>query len=286
AWNFIRKLKPVAVFANQQSQLPFMLDVLPGHLNKINILHKNFESRTAWKMLSKYGERADITISVSREIRELAAKAGLEEKQIEVIPCGIFYPENVRKGKWNDLSEVRFCYAGRLTKDGKNVLDFLDVFAILDNYHEQHPIGFTMIGSGPLQEQLEKEVIARNYRIKVRFLGRLSPDQLQAELSKAHFYLTVSGAEGMPISVREAMAHAVIPIATDIKAHTEIIRDNVNGFIFPLKDYAKLKSVIERVLNTPTENLESCAMQAREDMISHSRDKIAAQYARLLTVEN
>ncbi len=67
--------------------------------------------------------------------------------------------------------------------------------------------------------------------VKVYFHGNIENEKVQELLTKATFFVLPSKAEGMPVSVIEAMKAGVVPIVNNLEGGIdELIQNGINGF--------------------------------------------------------
>jgi glycosyltransferase involved in cell wall biosynthesis len=108
-----------------------------------------------------------------------------------------------------------------------------------------------LVGDGSLRGSLES--LARELGISnhVAFLGRVSHQELAEMLSGYDVFVTASRSDGNNVSLNEAMASGVFPIASDIPANRQWITDGLNGHIFPVGDPQSLAALLERSFHDP-----------------------------------
>ena len=68
----------------------------------------------------------------------------------------------------------------------------------------------------------------------VKFLGKLTPDELKKYYNKTQFYLQLSNFEGFGVAICEAMLCKCVPIVSDVNFLPEIIGDS--GFVLRKRD--------------------------------------------------
>jgi glycosyltransferase involved in cell wall biosynthesis len=83
----------------------------------------------------------------------------------------------------------------------------------------------------------------------VRFLG--FRDDVPDLLAAADFFLLPSRMEGMPLSVLEAMSHALPVIATPVGGVPEVITEGEHGYFVPVDDPMVLSAAIARLVAEP-----------------------------------
>lgn len=72
-------------------------------------------------------------------------------------------------------------------------------------------------------------------------------------IDESSIFILPSLREAMPQSLIEAMSRKKIVIASDNKGSREIIRDNKEGFLFPVHDYVKLADILNFCLDKKNE---------------------------------
>jgi glycosyltransferase involved in cell wall biosynthesis len=104
----------------------------------------------------------------------------------------------------------------------------------------------SLVGAGPLRGELEAQVARLGLGEVVRFHGQVDHSQLATMLADHHVFVTPARSDGNNVSLNEAMACGCFPIATDIPANAQWLRDGVNGLLYPAGDAARLAACIER----------------------------------------
>jgi glycosyltransferase involved in cell wall biosynthesis len=64
-------------------------------------------------------------------------------------------------------------------------------------------------------------------------------------------YASPSRMEGMPMSIMEAMTHAVCPVTTDVGGCTELVRDHQDGLVVPSEDPTAMATAIRFLHDSP-----------------------------------
>jgi len=95
------------------------------------------------------------------------------------------------------------------------------------------PVELVLIGDSPERshfEQLSKELGLERH---AHFLGWKDRVDLNKEYAKAHFVLLPSASEGWPKVLSEAMAHGVVPLASNVSSIPQILGETKAGHAFP-----------------------------------------------------
>jgi len=96
---------------------------------------------------------------------------------------------------------------------------------------------------------------------KVRFLGRLSTDDLQSAYASCQLFVLPSDYEGQPVVLLEAMAHGRVVIASEAGGNSHIVRHGENGFLFPVGDLPAFCKLLRDCL---TQDLTALGVRARQ----------------------
>jgi len=104
-----------------------------------------------------------------------------------------------------------------------------------------------LCGSGPMLEELKKQVAELNLNEIVEFLGvRKDIPELMSVLD---VYTLVSIYEGMPLSILEAIAAGKPIVATNVLGINEVIKDGENGLLAESNNPESLANALTRMIN-------------------------------------
>ena len=85
----------------------------------------------------------------------------------------------------------------------------------------------------------------------VRLQGMASQQEVRAWWREAAVGLLTSLAEGMPVSLMEALSSGVPVVATAVGGIPEMIAAGVNGFVVPVNDPGAVADSIADILSSP-----------------------------------
>ncbi len=138
----------------------------------------------------------------------------------------------------------RILFLGKLGQ-GKGTYDLLDAVKLLV---DRHPgLMLTLAGDGEL-ERTRHEIALRGLAQHVDVLGWVSGDAKLALLCQAGIYVLPSYAEGLPMSVLEAMACGLAVVATQVGGIPEAVTDGKEGILVPAGDVAALAKALGALL--------------------------------------
>jgi glycosyltransferase involved in cell wall biosynthesis len=138
-------------------------------------------------------------------------------------------------------------YAGRY-EAGKGVYELLTAVAGLSA--SQPDLRLECAGSGDA-DALSRRAHALGIADRVTLRGWVDAEERDRLLQRATIFVLPSHAEGMPISVLEAMAAGCPVIATAVGGVPDLVVDGVNGLLVPAGDAQALAFAIHRVLRDP-----------------------------------
>lgn len=88
-------------------------------------------------------------------------------------------------------------------------------------------------GTGPLAKELEVATKNLPPNVQVVFHGQVENSQINKFFAqgKTDFLINVSESEGIPVSIMEALATGTPVVATRVGGNSEIVKDQINGFL-------------------------------------------------------
>jgi glycosyltransferase involved in cell wall biosynthesis len=114
----------------------------------------------------------------------------------------------------------------------------------------------------------------------VELPGYLGHDDRDALLGRSQILLLPSHAEGLPMSVLEAMAWGLVPVVTPVGALPAVVRDGDTGVLVPVADPEALATALGKLLADDTAR-HAIGARAREDARRYAADVWAERLAEL-----
>lgn len=169
----------------------------------------------------------------------------------------------------------RFVYVGRFSAE-KKLVKSIELIKKIALENETKEISFDLIGEGIEENNLKRTIEdLKIENLKISCKPWIDRESLSKVLINYDFYISSSEIEGMPIGLREAMNAGLIPLASDIPAHNEIIKKSYNGYIvnqdFEISDFMNETSEIEnrkRIINNIRLSLSSHYFENFKDSIN------------------
>jgi GalNAc-alpha-(1->4)-GalNAc-alpha-(1->3)-diNAcBac-PP-undecaprenol alpha-1,4-N-acetyl-D-galactosaminyltransferase len=150
----------------------------------------------------------------------------------------------------------------------------LEAFARVANRNPEWSL--TIIGTGPLQKQLEEQAGALGLSDRVTFAGLLL-DPFPV-LSRADLFVFSSRFEGFGNALTEAMACGLPAISFDCPAGPgEIIRDGVDGILVPPENVEALAAAMDELMADKARR-QHLAQRAPEVLARFSPERVLPQW--------
>lgn len=213
-------------------------------------------------------------VPVSDDLRVwLHKQIGISEKKIELIYNGIdtkkfqpgeYYPRYPQGFLDND--QIIFGHVGRLdpVKNQKSLLvGFKELNELCSN---QKKIRLVIVGDGPLKDELKNVARELDIEKKVWFTG--ARNDIAELLRSFHVFVLPSLAEGIPMTIIEAMATGLPVIATRVGGNSEVVIHDTTGITIPPGDINGLVDAMRKYVDNP-EMRKIHGQEGRKRVLEH-----------------
>ncbi len=239
----------------------------------VNSYHSQSPFRNAHqaKMARRLSRFAGRIIAVSGAVRTPLLEAGMPEKKIRIVYNGVSLPEDPppppkrRKGE-----PLRLFWAGRFVKQKRPAM-LIDLAKACQ--HKNVPIRLTMIGEGPLYEEIRKRVEEEGLGDCVSFTGWQK--DISPSIRRNDLYVSASNREGFPNTLLEVCAQGRGFLVADIPPNQEVLGESGAGFCAS-DDMAEWAGILERLADNP-EELDQLSRNARERVRRFSIENTAQE---------
>jgi glycosyltransferase involved in cell wall biosynthesis len=222
-------------------QVPLVV-TLHGH--DVNIRPESYRSGEHGFWHKRYPEQFGVLvrqrnvhfIAVSNVLRQAAIHYGVTPDRVAVCYTGIDLRQFEPGPKPIAERPLRILFVGRLV-EMKGCAYLIEAFPEIARRIPGAEL--VVIGDGPLRNDLES--LARNFNVRVQFLGAVKPDIVKQHLHEARVLclpsITASNGnfESFGMVLLEAQASGV-PVVTSAVGGGEGLANEVTGFTFPEKD--------------------------------------------------
>lgn len=235
---------------------------------------ENAMVRVMWKDFLRVYNKLDYVTAPSKAAVKMLEDVGYGKKA-EVVSNGMEFD----KFKKRPVSETllkkyklsknvpTFLSVGRIEKD-KNLDVVIEAFAV---YLKKYEGQLILVGNGKFEKEFKKLAVLLGVDDKVVFTGKISDKAVQEIYSLADVYIGAGTAELQGLSVMEGMASGLPVLAVNAVALPELVKDDVNGYLFEL-DVKDLAEKMERILKDK-KRLERMAEKSLEIIDEHNVEK-------------
>ncbi|MES2863849.1 MAG: glycosyltransferase family 4 protein [Bacteroidota bacterium] len=223
---------PQADFVKELFQEEMQLN--PKSVKTLNQEYEFSLSNEELEILSSEVELASHFLCASSLTKKSLTFKGISEDKIKVIPYGV----DTSKFTFSERtkSEIfKVIFIGSLNQR-KGITYLLDAMSEMNN------VELTIVTRGIYDESL-----IQNYNFPIHIVIDVPHEKLQDELHKAHCFVLPSILEGFGQVILEAMATGIPVIATENTAAIDIIENNVDGFVTPIRDIQAIKESLEKL---------------------------------------
>jgi glycosyltransferase involved in cell wall biosynthesis len=184
--------------------------------------------------LAPYAEHLDGIVGVSRLITtRLERMDAFRSVAKHYLPYGVAMPPHFQPRNIHNRP-LRLLYFGRLINGQKRVYLFPTILAGLTR--ERIPFQWTIVGDGDQRAHLERSMRSNAPDQQVTIADAVSYDQVPALLQAHDVFLLASDAEGLPLSLLEAMGHGLVPVISDLESGVREVVDASNGMLVAVND--------------------------------------------------
>lgn len=204
---------------------------------------------------------ADIVIAASNFTKLSLTESGVPENKIHVLPLGadVEYIKYVEK-KRDKNKPLKLLYAGTVTQR-KGIYYLLEAMKSFNKSQvELHIIG-NVFGPG---------TAFGHYKNVYTYHGSVSQQKLFETYHEFDALVLPTIFEGFALVIVEAMAAGLPVITTPHSIGPELINDNQNGYIVPIRNTEAIKVSIERILNKTEKEFNEMSILARSAALNYS----------------
>ena len=201
--------------------------------------HKEECGPVAQAVIRFFLDRAAWIVVVSETWKDWAHGV-TSNRRIACIPNPVSLPPVMARAREPGL----VVFAGRC-EASKGIFDLLEAAGVL---RAQVPgLRIECAGDGDLGK-VQRYAASMNLAARVKMRGWLDKDASEQLLSRASAFVLPSYAEGLPMSLLEAMAAGCPVVATRVGGIPDLITDGVDGILVPPGDPHALADALQRIL--------------------------------------
>lgn len=248
-------LPPIELVEHLRDRYPFAV-----------VLHVGWEywwpddaSASRYRSVLGAAERLYFVSERNRTLCETQLGTDLNNAEIVRNPCNVSRDARPPWPAVGPADELRMAAVGRLTPalKGQDLL----IEALSGPRWSERRWQLEIFGNGPSRETLGLQVRRLGLDGKVKFCGHTNG--IEDIWARNHLLVQPSRAEGLPLTIVEAMMCGRPVMATDVAGHVEVIDDDETGFIAQAPTARLVSAALERVWQKRDE-LEAMGQKAAE----------------------
>ncbi len=209
-----------------------MLRYAPEGVQRVGVIQTDHS--IFYDAIVPYGGYLDAVAGVSSAVTEhLRTMGSLGEIPRHYLPYGIPMPATFRiRSPYQGA--LRILYLGRLVNPQKRVYLLPKILKQLCD--SGIPFHWTIAGEGEERALLERSMITTSSEQQVSFLGEVTGSRVPDLLNDQDIMILPSEAEGLPLSLLEAMGHGVVPVVSDLRSGLGEVVDPSCGCLIPVEE--------------------------------------------------
>jgi len=182
--------------------------------------------------------KVSAVICLTKEDAASVARIVGNYKKISIIPNGVDV-ELFKPSLFKDSNLIT--WVGRFVPEKGLIYLLKAMKRIVRDCRDAHLV---LIGDGSVKNNFVNLSRKLGLDSNVFFLGTVNRREVARLLSRSSIFVFPSLREGMPMALLEAMSSGNAVVASNIKGIAEIMRDNVEGMLIPVKNPKELASHI------------------------------------------
>lgn len=184
------------------------------------------------------------------QCRSQVMKATPPEQWEKLDVCRLGVDPNLFRGREGAAPRGRFeilCVARLVPAKGQSIL----LAAVAKLIERGRKIHVSLVGDGPGRAMFEALTARLQIGGHVTFHGSITQDRIREYLERADVFVLPSFAEGIPVTLMEAMAMEIPCVSTLVGGIPELIQSGVNGILVPPSDPDGLADAIANLMTDP-----------------------------------
>ena len=249
-------------------------------------LYKRPIAKAFWRNLEKrFIKKADAVVTVNESIaNELVNRYGINKPEIVMNTAKIdktAHPVNLRQ-RFNLTSKYVLIYQGIL-RSGQGITRSIKAIAGLPD------VSLVIIGDGPNLPEIEKQVDKLNLRDRIRFAGKVPPDQLENYTAGADAGLmliepkVLNSYLALPQKLFQYITAGVPPIVSDLPEISRIVRQDNFGLVLKKGSVeGDINAIGEFLQNSLEAAAKACHIEGKKYSWENEGNKLLEIYRNLI----
>jgi glycosyltransferase involved in cell wall biosynthesis len=227
----------------------------------LSLIGMDFQQVQSWwgKPFLAAVRRADAVTVTGEAMVTRLTELGVSPQKLFVLPHSVdterFCPKGDLARRWDIVT------VGQLIE--RKRMDVL-ISALALAKQRGHTLTLGILGQGPLEAELKRQVTQLGLDAQVDFLGY--QDEVESVLRTAGVFCLGSAWEGVPFALMESMATGLVPVVTDVGTIGDWVHHGQNGWLVPVGDAHALADalILLRPGQEPWTSLRSKVIEQRK----------------------
>lgn len=192
-----------------------------------------------------FNKASKIIVLGDKELSFLIEEYSISKSKVVIIPNSVKIPSEYKKMDFTKNKQFNILFLGRLDKN-KGLMEIVKSLNLLPEINFM----FKIAGEGPDKEWF-LNACETHIPNRYKYIGVISGSEKGKLLSNCHVFLLPSYYEGLPNALLEAMSYGLVAIVTNVGSIPNVISNNINGIIIPLKDHIKICEALKQLYKDP-----------------------------------
>lgn len=215
-----------------------------SHASEFHVFYQNGNYFTK-KFIHFFISRLDLIICLSSQWK-VFFEENFKFEKIVILENIVEPADTLNREK--STGNVKLLFLGEIG-DRKGIFDLVEVLKKNRNFFKDK-IHLVIGGNGDVK-RLIKFIEKNNLQSLITYKGWVSGAKKHMLLLNCDLYILPSYNEGLPISILEAMSYSLPVISTDVGGISEVIHNEVNGFLITPGDKAALNHKLKKIIENP-----------------------------------
>ncbi len=218
--------------------------------------------------------RSTLLLADCRAVADTVHAWGMPRQAIVVFPWGtdldVFHPgtEPALRASWG-WPEEAFVWVHARTWNRYYGAD-VALRGFLRAWRQEPRLRLVLLGGGPLESWLRREIVRHRAQGVVRIVGRVPEEHLARYFRAVDGYLSMSRSDGSSVTLLQALASGLPVVVSDIPGNREWVTSGVEGYLVPVGDVGALARALVQVARMDARDRAAMAQAARRRAETHA----------------
>lgn len=244
------------------------------HIRELGHEHYGFKGYNTTAIYEYMNKATESVICVSNCVKKVYEQY-VKNNKLLLLYDGIEINQNSQIDEERDKNSFNIIFVGQISRS-KNQMELIKAINLLVNEKKYKNIKVDFVGSGDDKyiNEIFTYVNNNNLQENVRILGYI--DNWQEKAKDYKVGIMCSKCEAFGLVTAEYMLNGLVTVVSNTGANTELVEDNVTGFVYRYGDYKDLSDKVEFIYNN-IGALSGIIGAAREKVIHKFNSKLNAE---------